>query len=128
MRQGAGSESLERLADVCVLCCFFQAEDGIRDVAVTGVQTCALPISLKKPHAAKESGACGSRSATIRRAGGWEVGTINESLGRSRALDCHAPSSATRKRPSNGAWEKVAVVAMNASTEAFGTGCPSRLK
>src|SRR2546422_8519621 len=27
---------------------FFQAEDGIRDVAVTGVQTCALPIS---PHA-----------------------------------------------------------------------------
>src|SRR2546429_1162787 len=27
------------------LCFFFQAEDGIRDVAVTGVQTCALPIS-----------------------------------------------------------------------------------
>src|SRR2546429_805339 len=25
---------------------FFQAEDGIRDVAVTGVQTCALPISM----------------------------------------------------------------------------------
>src|SRR2546429_6231257 len=25
---------------------FFQAEDGIRDVAVTGVQTCALPILL----------------------------------------------------------------------------------
>src|SRR5256884_3078770 len=25
-------------------CFFFQAEDGIRDVAVTGVQTCALPI------------------------------------------------------------------------------------
>src|SRR5256884_1060581 len=28
-----------------VLVFFFQAEDGIRDVAVTGVQTCALPIS-----------------------------------------------------------------------------------
>src|SRR3712207_7717110 len=37
---------------------FFQAEDGIRDIGVTGVQTCALPIStnscpsppmLKKP-------------------------------------------------------------------------------
>mgnify|MGYP000577689237 CR=1 FL=1 len=32
-----------------LFCCscfffFFQAEDGIRDVAVTGVQTCALPI------------------------------------------------------------------------------------
>src|SRR2546430_16405417 len=26
---------------------FFQAEDGIRDLTVTGVQTCALPIFLK---------------------------------------------------------------------------------
>src|SRR6478736_456768 len=25
---------------------FFQAEDGIRDLTVTGVQTCALPISV----------------------------------------------------------------------------------
>src|SRR3712207_8679337 len=29
-----------------VLGFFFQAEDGIRDIGVTGVQTCALPISL----------------------------------------------------------------------------------
>src|SRR2546426_12272176 len=28
---------------------FFQAEDGIRDYKVTGVQTCALPISLRYP-------------------------------------------------------------------------------
>src|SRR6266496_3367194 len=29
-----------------MFCCFFfQAEDGIRDLYVTGVQTCALPIS-----------------------------------------------------------------------------------
>ena len=27
---------------------FFQAEDGIRDLIVTGVQTCALPISNPK--------------------------------------------------------------------------------
>src|SRR2546422_2196115 len=27
---------------------FFQAEDGIRDVAVTGVQTCALPIAARR--------------------------------------------------------------------------------
>src|SRR5258707_9586254 len=26
---------------------FFQAEDGIRDIGVTGVQTCALPIFLR---------------------------------------------------------------------------------
>src|SRR5437764_3505316 len=37
---------------VVFVCCslssyffFFQAEDGIRDTSVTGVQTCALPIS-----------------------------------------------------------------------------------
>src|SRR5712675_3268816 len=30
---------------------FFQAEDGIRDVAVTGVQTCALPICRPRPAA-----------------------------------------------------------------------------
>src|SRR6266498_3676781 len=30
----------------CSLVFFFQAEDGIRDADVTGVQTCALPISL----------------------------------------------------------------------------------
>src|SRR5207245_5704982 len=28
---------------------FFQAEDGIRDATVTGVQTCALPISRASP-------------------------------------------------------------------------------
>src|SRR5699024_11647973 len=31
-----------------VICFFFQAEDGIRDRNVTGVQTCALPI-LRAP-------------------------------------------------------------------------------
>src|SRR5690606_40833881 len=29
---------------------FFQAEDGIRDFHVTGVQTCALPICLSRLH------------------------------------------------------------------------------
>src|SRR3712207_2203401 len=28
---------------------FFQAEDGIRDIGVTGVQTCALPIFTEEP-------------------------------------------------------------------------------
>src|SRR5687768_14293950 len=43
-------ERCEALMSIDVSLClvfffFFQAEDGIRDVAVTGVQTCALPIS-----------------------------------------------------------------------------------
>src|SRR3712207_8759026 len=32
----------------CVVFFFFQAEDGIRDIGVTGVQTCALPIYDKE--------------------------------------------------------------------------------
>src|SRR2546427_4454522 len=37
------------LLAVCVVVFFFffQAEDGIRDLTVTGVQTCALPIYLR---------------------------------------------------------------------------------
>src|SRR5205809_5302125 len=38
------TNSLPNLIYYGFLAFFFQAEDGIRDVAVTGVQTCALPI------------------------------------------------------------------------------------
>src|SRR6266542_2357891 len=41
---------------------FFQAEDGIRDATVTGVQTCALPISRPRPRP-------GALSAQRRRGG-----------------------------------------------------------
>src|SRR5690606_39534245 len=34
-----------KFPDCVVIVFFFQAEDGIRDFHVTGVQTCALPIS-----------------------------------------------------------------------------------
>src|SRR3989449_11194512 len=54
---------------------FFQAEDGIRDVAVTGVQTCALPIS----HARSRWGpikrlptASGMRTAPARSTARWD--------------------------------------------------------
>src|SRR5256886_12053731 len=49
----------------CVVCSvvffffFFQAEDGIRDLTVTGVQTCALPIS---------------RDLRVAAAGGYDTG------------------------------------------------------
>src|SRR5260221_4698288 len=49
---------------MCVAFFFFQAEDGIRDHCVTGVQTCALPICgdvalfiLSHPHADHVGGA-----------------------------------------------------------------------
>src|SRR5439155_18832991 len=48
---------------VYVLVFFFQAEDGIRDGHVTGVQTCALPISRRRsfPASGRRSGPRGRR-------------------------------------------------------------------
>src|SRR2546423_7543946 len=37
-------QPMHRAAQACQCAFFFQAEDGIRDKLVTGVQTCALPI------------------------------------------------------------------------------------
>src|SRR5690606_40716709 len=39
----------------CLVLFFFQAEDGIRDFHVTGVQTCALPILIMSPSRATSS-------------------------------------------------------------------------
>src|SRR5258706_12063396 len=67
---------------------FFQAEDGIRDWSVTGVQTCALPISrlvlgpaslplcarrerTKAPEPAREAG---PRTSRGRQKPGWRQG------------------------------------------------------
>src|SRR2546425_2894191 len=47
------------------ICFFFQAEDGIRDKLVTGVQTCALPIfALDRPLFAGHSHATAVRTAS----------------------------------------------------------------
>src|SRR5206468_8289678 len=48
---------------------FFQAEDGIRDLIVTGVQTCALPISLRPPARRSAAPRTPSSVRTARRAG-----------------------------------------------------------
>src|SRR5690625_7411187 len=53
---------------------FFQAEDGIRDGHVTGVQTCALPICGPAPYAtARARATCGS-SPSVRRSEERRVG------------------------------------------------------
>src|SRR3712207_8032865 len=48
---------------------FFQAEDGIRDIGVTGVQTCALPISvvneIEKRHEAGQPVLVGTISVEV---------------------------------------------------------------
>src|SRR5215813_10024711 len=50
---------------------FFQAEDGIRDADVTGVQTCALPITLTVTDATRPSATLLSPAA-----GGVLAGTV----------------------------------------------------
>src|SRR5205085_5386991 len=42
-----GKKLMLVVVEVNVYFFFFQAEDGIRDLTVTGVQTCALPILLR---------------------------------------------------------------------------------
>src|SRR5215203_6194372 len=45
---------------------FFQAEDGIRDIGVTGVQTCALPILTSVDRDDLADAGAGHYAATIR--------------------------------------------------------------
>src|SRR2546429_3826550 len=47
VKEGGRESHGVELRAVWLVVFFFQAEDGIRDVAVTGVQTCALPISVE---------------------------------------------------------------------------------
>src|SRR6266536_3258822 len=49
---------------------FFQAEDGIRDPLVTGVQTCALPIS-RRPARSGSAPPCRGRWSDRRAQGRW---------------------------------------------------------
>src|SRR5438309_8543695 len=56
---------------------FFQAEDGIRDGTVTGVQTCALPISSRSRIASPRSrrrARCPSRYSGGIRSSAWHRG------------------------------------------------------
>src|SRR2546422_3071055 len=88
---------------------FFQAEDGIRDVAVTGVQTCALPISLSLSTTTRFAAAAqflaaftpivsspraktssGSKERSRRRHGRREPAIVARWSG---SLDCRAPEN-----------------------------------
>src|SRR2546421_4226671 len=48
---------------------FFQAEDGIRDLIVTGVQTCALPICGRSAAARRDASGRGHAAGSLRRRG-----------------------------------------------------------
>src|SRR5206468_5192383 len=71
---------------------FFQAEDGIRDLIVTGVQTCALPISRTRTMTASMT--------TTRRTAATSGAPVNEGMsqppGRARAPGAPFDSLARR--------------------------------
>src|SRR5207302_6143298 len=74
---------------------FFQAEDGIRDFHVTGVQTCALPISGAAP--ARESPTMKYTRITIRTANsGTTIGIHLTKPSPSRSRNSPARVSAVR--------------------------------
>src|SRR5690606_40843816 len=63
----------EVFVDSCSCLFFFQAEDGIRDFHVTGVQTCALPIS-KLRELAKPVREANQAAESFARAAGGQTG------------------------------------------------------
>src|SRR5258708_36780705 len=57
---------------------FFQAEDGIRDDLVTGVQTCALPISLGWVYQFWQNDKKDEVNASERKVGGADLGPVTQ--------------------------------------------------
>src|SRR5699024_4566629 len=58
---------------VYVVVFFFQAEDGIRDRNVTGVQTCALPIYQIALEAESDGPARAQRESWVSLTNGWTI-------------------------------------------------------
>src|SRR5271170_8280779 len=77
---------------------FFQAEDGIRGPLVTGVQTCALPISMRislgpRPEA-DTHGRPASSAARSSAAGSARIGRVASGFGLGWALAASASLAA----------------------------------
>src|SRR5256885_8228734 len=70
---------------------FFQAEDGIRDYKVTGVQTCALPIW--RPWAGAAGAGCAPRSDRPAASSGRCVGCAQRPRRRRRSCTTRSRSS-----------------------------------
>src|SRR6266508_5473590 len=85
---------------------FFQAEDGIRDGHVTGVQTCALPISghsyapgARESAATEEAIALSVAGAALRSAGVIDAERAERSGGSTPTALLHADPPVTELRP-----------------------------
>src|SRR6266705_4387062 len=84
---------------------FFQAEDGIRDRTVTGVQTCALPISLPSPPrplpAPHPTRPTGGRASPVPRPAS-PVPSLCVRVALHAIVDAHEPAESTHARAEQG--------------------------
>src|SRR5690348_17433840 len=71
---------------------FFQAEDGIRDGRVTGVQTCALPISFLQPIGAPPASGIGAVDLRVDRGAIYATFTLGGLDRKSTRLNSSHPS------------------------------------
>src|SRR3989454_10981796 len=78
---------------------FFQAEDGIRDYKVTGVQTCALPIFAQRAPRPEARRALGNRTALGIGDGERGGGVAAGGKGGGGALGAPPPVRDVRRRP-----------------------------
>src|SRR5439155_9001501 len=86
---------------------FFQAEDGIRDGHVTGVQTCALPISTLPTSASRRHG---GSTAT-----GWL-----------RVCSVASPVSCAAARLKSSIWPVASMATTRSEERRVGKECRSR--
>src|SRR2546430_12511209 len=86
---------VQRVARAQSLYFFFQAEDGIRDLTVTGVQTCALPICRAAPARRCANGA-GRRSPAYPRAARCTAGPRARAAARGAWHKACPPGGRTR--------------------------------
>src|SRR5690606_40267524 len=92
---------------------FFQAEDGIRDFHVTGVQTCALPISISSS----------SRRVIPSGASYWPGrSTCPERLNRPNPVDFSVPMSANQSAPCSTMGGTEAIDSTRSEERRVGTG------
>src|SRR2546430_10208381 len=98
------TEAGETVQVTLTACCFFfQAEDGIRDLTVTGVQTCALPISARRRRA-------GARRRRLRSFPG-ATGRLRRRAGRGpRPGGPPGPAPPRRRRPGAARPDRKSVV------------------
>src|SRR5690606_16874588 len=93
---------------------FFQAEDGIRDFHVTGVQTCALPISICEPSGSLRTISKMVCAATV-------VAPRCTVVAGTVSMICRSRSVAIRRRPSSSAsistFDRMGMVLRRSTTD-----------